>query len=58
MDALENLYHKVSVGGYVIIDDYHSWVACGRAVNDFLEKNSIQADIQEIDGSAVYWKKS
>lgn len=58
MDALENLYHKVSVGGYVIIDDYHSWPACRRAVTEYLEKNSIQPEIKEIDGSAVYWKKS
>ena len=27
-------------------------------VTEYLEKNSIQPEIKEIDGSAVYWKKS
>lgn len=56
MDALENLYHKVSKGGYVIVDDYYSWESCRRAVNEFLEKNSLKADIIDIDGSGAYWK--
>ena len=56
MDALNGLYHKVSPGGFVIVDDYHSWESCRRAVTDFLKSKRIEADIQEIDGSAVYWK--
>lgn len=58
MDSLQNLYHKVNKGGYVIVDDYHSWPECQRAITEFLEQNSILPDIMEIDGSAVYWKVS
>src|SRR5205085_1778413 len=34
MDALVNLYHKASVGGFIIVDDY--WLEyCKKAVEDF-----------------------
>lgn len=56
MDSLDNLYHKVSKGGYIIIDDYYSWPACQRAVSDFLLKHTISANIKAIDGSSVFWK--
>ena len=35
MDALEALYPKLSVGGYVIIDDYGNIAQCKEAVTDF-----------------------
>lgn len=56
MDALRGLYHKVSPGGYVIVDDFHSWEACRRAVTDFCAASRIEPRVQEIDGSAVYWQ--
>lgn len=56
MDALQALYPKISPGGYVIVDDFHSWEPCRRAVTDFLAARRIDADFQEIDGSAVYWQ--
>ncbi len=56
MDALQNLYHKVSPGGYVIIDDYYSWPACRRAVTDFLTERSIAPEIKTIDWTGAYWK--
>jgi hypothetical protein len=40
----------------VIVDDYHSWESCRRAVTDFLATRNLSPDIQEIDGSAVFWK--
>jgi Macrocin-O-methyltransferase (TylF) len=59
MDGFVNLYHKVSAGGYVIVDDYHAVAGCKKATHDFL--NSIgpagKVDIQEIDGTGVFWKK-
>lgn len=57
MDSLENLYHKVSPGGYVIVDDYHSWPACRKAVTDFRDKNAIKSEIKTIDWTGAYWKK-
>jgi len=56
MDSLTNLYHKVSVGGYVIVDDYFSWEPCQRAVADFLKSRKLTAAIKDIDGSAAYWQ--
>lgn len=53
---LENLYHKVSPGGFVIIDDYVAWPPCGLAVEDFRRKNNIKSPIEQIDGFAIYWR--
>lgn len=39
MLALDTYYDKVTVGGYVIIDDYNNnFVACKNAVNDFRKR--------------------
>lgn len=56
MDALKNLYPKVSKGGYVIVDDYYSWPSCQQAVTDYLQANNIKADIKAIDEDSAYWK--
>lgn len=57
MDALDALYPKLSPGGYVIIDDYNDIPECRAAVEDYLEKHEIEADILEVDWTAVYWRK-
>ena len=57
MDALENLYHKLSVGGYVIIDDYGVILNCKNAVDDFRTKNGITERIIWIDHSGIYWQR-
>jgi hypothetical protein len=56
MDALKALYHKVSVGGYVIIDDYNSWPHCKQAVDDFRNEHCISEEIIEIGEGAIFWK--
>ena len=58
MDGLKNLYHKVSIGGYVIVDDYHVVGACKLAVDEFRNSKYISDPIHEIDGVGVYWQKS
>lgn len=57
MDGLMALYHKVSPGGYVIVDDYHAVPGCKAAVHDYLETHfpDETVDIVEIDGTGVYW---
>lgn len=55
--SLEALYHKVEVGGYVIIDDYGYIESCRQAVHDFLDKNSLKPVIHKVDWTGVYWKK-
>lgn len=57
MDGLVNLYHKLSIGGFIIIDDYGVIPACKKAVHDFREKHGITEEIINIDGSGYYWKK-
>jgi O-methyltransferase len=56
MDALVNLYHKLSPGGYCIIDDY-SLAGCKRAVEDFRAHNRITEQIIDIDCMGSYWRK-
>jgi len=55
--SLEALYHKVSIGGFVIVDDYGYIESCRQAVHDFLSKNSLRPTIQKVDWTGVYWKK-
>jgi hypothetical protein len=56
LDALVNLYDKISPGGYVIVDDYKGWEGCRRAVHDFLHSRQLNPEIRDIDDQSVYWK--
>lgn len=56
MDALTNLYDKLSVGGFVIIDDF-CIPACAAAVHDFRKKRGIVEPIIDIDTAGAYWQK-
>jgi O-methyltransferase len=58
MDGLSNLYQKLSVGGYVIVDDYGYWEGCRKAVQDFRTSHGIADHIEQIDWSGVYWRRS
>jgi len=58
MDILNALYHKVSAGGFIIVDDYRVLAPCRQAVHDFRERTGIADPIREIDGTGVFWKKS
>ena len=57
IQALDALYPRLSPGGFCIIDDYHPIDACRQAVTDYRQRNSISAEIVDIDGSGVYWRK-
>lgn len=56
LDSIFNLYEFLSVGGYVIIDDWNI-PECNEAINEFLRTHSLVPNIVRIDKSAVYWKK-
>jgi len=58
IQALDALYMKVPLGGYIIIDDYHAVDACKKAVHDYLDKHNLTPTIEEIDGVGVYWQKT
>ena len=56
INALSALYHKISIGGYVIVDDYHVVEGCKAAVHDFIHGHKLTPVITEIDGVGVYWR--
>jgi O-methyltransferase len=55
IQALDALYHKVSYGGFVIVDDYFL-PPCAQAVQDFRERHGITSPILPIDGVGSYWR--
>lgn len=57
INGLDNLYPKLSKGGYIIVDDYGVVEGCKLAVNDYRKKFNISEKIIDIDGTGVYWKK-
>ena len=56
--ALNHLYPRLSINGYIIIDDYHTVPACKKAISDYCQTQGLTPDIQEIDGAGVFWKKT
>jgi O-methyltransferase len=57
IQALDALYPRLSSGGFCIVDDYYALKACEQAVTDYREKHGISAEIVEIDGTGVLWRK-
>jgi len=57
MDALQSLYHRLSLGGYVIIDDYGAVPNCKQAVDDFRTDHKITEQLHRIDWTGVFWEK-
>jgi O-methyltransferase len=57
IEVLSSLYHRVSPGGYVIIDDYGAIRSCRAAVHDFRESTSVTEQIERIDWTGVFWRK-
>jgi O-methyltransferase len=58
MDALKALYDKVSLGGFIIVDDFTDFAPCRRATLEFREQRNINDPIETIDWSSVFWRKS
>ncbi len=55
--ALDALYPKLAPGGFVIVDDYGAIPACQAAVADYRSLMGIEAPINEIDWTGVWWQK-
>ena len=53
-----SLYPKLSIGGWVIVDDYGSFAECAQAVHDYLDEKGIHPEIVHLDDEAVYWRKA
>jgi O-methyltransferase len=57
-DALISLYHKLSPGGFAIVDDYYSFPGCQTAVDDFRIQHGVTEPLIQIDGASVFWRKT
>jgi O-methyltransferase len=57
MDGLKNLYPNLSVGGYVVIDDYGALECCRKAVHDYRVANNITEEIQKIDWTGTFCRR-
>jgi hypothetical protein len=57
-DALTNLYPRLSLGGYCLIDDFGGIPACRKAVEDFRVREGVHEPIQPVDQTGVFWQKS
>lgn len=58
IQAFDALYPKLSVGGYVIVDDYGAVAACARATHDFRDAHGIDDEIVTIDATGVFWQRT
>ncbi len=57
IQALDALYPRLSPGGFCIVDDYLAVKACEQAVTDYRAQHGISAEIVDIDGTGVFWRK-
>ena len=57
IQTLNTLYDKVVQGGYVIVDDY-ILSGCRQAVDDFRDRHGIHDKLNDVDGAAIFWRKS
>lgn len=56
--CLENLYDLVAPGGFVLVDDYHTFLGCRKAVDEFRTKRGINSPLITVEsGSEAYWRK-
>ena len=54
--VFQNLYARVAVGGYVIVDDYGDVEGCRAAVDDFRRDNRISEPVERI-GPSITWRR-
>jgi O-methyltransferase len=54
LTCLEAFFPKLSEGGIVIIDDYHTWDGCAKAVHDFLSRRSVADRIRQSRNGTAY----
>lgn len=57
MEAFTALYPKLSLGGFVIVDDYGSVPGCRQATEDFRRQHGVTEPIEWIDQSGIFWKR-
>jgi O-methyltransferase len=58
IDVLRHLYPKLSVGGYVIVDDYGAVPGCRAATEDFRREAGVTEPLEHVDWTAVCWRRA
>ncbi len=58
IQAIEALYPRLSVGGYLIVDDYGAVKGCREATHDYRDAHGITDQIHQIDWTGVWWQKT
>ena len=57
--CLERLYSEVALHGVIIIDDYHAFAGCKKAVDEFREQRGIKSLMITAEAtSEVFWRKT
>lgn len=56
IQVLEQLYDKVSSGGYILVDDY-ALRGCREAIDDFRRERNITSELKVVDWTGRYWVK-
>jgi O-methyltransferase len=58
IQALENLYPGLAVGGFVIVDDYGAIPQCKQAIEDFRAAHGIDDPIEPVDWTGAVWRRT
>ena len=58
LQALTSLYPKLSVGGYLIVDDYDAVQACNQAVHDYRKAQGIREEMLRMPVCGAFWRRS
>jgi len=58
MDGLDNLYPGLSVGGYLILDDYYHVPESAQATDDYRARHGITDPIERVDKFSAVWRKA
>jgi hypothetical protein len=56
--TLNALYPALSVGGYLVVDDYGAVPECMQAIDEFRERHGIDEPIEKADWTGARWRKT
>jgi O-methyltransferase len=54
MICLTSLVPHMVPGGVIIVDDYHTWDGCSKAVHDFLSQRQSAMRVKQFDNGIAY----
>jgi O-methyltransferase len=56
--CLDNLYPKLAVGGFLILDDYGLPLGERRAVDEYRAKHGITDKLEQVNDQEFFWRKT